>query len=325
MNRAIVFDPRATPPETRIVDFPVRSLEPDEIRIEVRAVPISAYWLSMESVPFVPSWIVAGTVVEVGTAVARPLLGRRVAAMHRTGGLAESVVVPFLAAISLPDELSFVDAVSLAAGTKATLVVDAVMERMAPSEHPPRIAVVHDGTHFGSLVAGLLHAAGSRTIGLSAPPSTAEHQRAIGFHEVIELDTDDADGTAAGLLRLTADATVDAVIDHLGTATLEAVSDVLRPGGVLLRCDRERSPSPPLSDPVANRLAELRAQVVEFAGIEAAAAVVDEIPNRVARVMRAIIDGTIVLPATTLPFDEAERIPELLARGDLAGALVITL
>lgn len=79
-----------------------------------------------------------------------------------------------------------------------------------------------------------------------------------------------------------------------------------------------------MTDLVASRLAELRAQVIEFTGIEAAAAVVDEIPNRVARVMHAIIDGTIVLPTTTLPFDEAERIPDLVARGDLAGALVIT-
>lgn len=318
--KAALFDPTATPPSMRVVDVPSRAVSQGEVRLEVRAVPVSDYWLSLGEEPFVPCWVVAGEIAEVGPGVSHFDVGQRVAAMHRTGGLAEQVVVPVSALRRIPDDLRFEHAVCLTAGMKVSLVVDELLGHLEVSGDRPTVAVVHDGTHFGSIVAGLLNLAGAVVIGVAGPPNSIEDQLSVGFQRAMNPDLEPID---AGLLRLTDGAGVDGFVDHLGETPLGTVTRVLRPGGCFVRCDRTRTPMSDASEADLARFADLDASMVDFAGLEAAARRVGEIGTRVTALVDAITSGSIVLPTTTVPFSDVERVPEMLRSQPLVGSLVV--
>ena len=319
--RAAVYDPNASPPSMRLVEVPHRPIEPNEVRIDVRAVPMSDYWLRLERAPFVPGWVVAGVITEHGPEITRHHVGQRVVAMHRMGGLAESVIVPRSAIHAIPDDLAFVEAATLSAGFKASQVVDELCSRIHGAGPSPTVAVLHDGTAFASILTGLMVQCGAAVIGLAGAPNQIENQLELGFVGAANLDTDPIE---VALLRLTEGRGVDGVVDHLGVMSLDDAWRVLRPNGCFLRCDPLRAPLPPASASATRRFAELDATLVEFDGFAAAGRQIDDMSRRIGVVMRALRDGIIKLRTVEIPFDDVETLPAALRNRTLVGAVVVT-
>jgi NADPH:quinone reductase-like Zn-dependent oxidoreductase len=175
--------------------------------------------------PFVPGYDLVGTVVRAGPGVDPDLLGRRVAAMTKTGGWASHAV---LKAVDLIDVPAGVDP-----GEAETLVVNGVtawqMLHRKARVRPGRTILVHGANSgVGTTLTQLARLHGVRVIG-TANPRHHETLRALG---AIPLDY--ADPALEANIRELAPAGVDAAFDHLGGESLRRSWRALAPGGTLV-------------------------------------------------------------------------------------------
>jgi NADPH:quinone reductase-like Zn-dependent oxidoreductase len=175
--------------------------------------------------PFVPGYDLVGTVVRAGAGVDRGLVGRRVAAMTKTGGWASHVV---LEAVDLIDVPAGVDS-----GEAETLVVNGVtawqMLHRKARVRPGQTILVHGANSgVGTTLTQLARLHGVRVIG-TANPRHHERVRALG---AIPLDY--ADPALEANIRELAPGGVDAVFDHLGGESLRLSWRLLARGGTLV-------------------------------------------------------------------------------------------
>lgn len=126
--------------------------------------------------PFVPGYDLVGTVAEVGSAEDSALVGRRVAALTKTGGWASHVVLDTVDLIEVPAEL--------AADAAETFVVNGItawqmLHRGAKVRAGQTILVHGANGGVGSTLVQLALAAGVRVIG-TASARNADRVAALG-------------------------------------------------------------------------------------------------------------------------------------------------
>ena len=175
--------------------------------------------------PFVPGYDLVGTVVAAGNEADRGLVGRRVAAMTKTGGWASHVLLPAADLVPVGPDLDPAEV--------ETFVVNGVtawqmLHRKARVQPGQTILVTGVGGAVGTTIAQLAIHHGVRVIG-TAGPRHHEVLRAMG---VIPLDYNDPDLSAR--VRDLAPAGVDAVFDHLGGESVVQSWKLLAPGGTLV-------------------------------------------------------------------------------------------
>ncbi|WP_067569095.1 medium chain dehydrogenase/reductase family protein [Nocardia acidivorans] len=174
--------------------------------------------------PFVPGYDLVGTVAAVGSAEDSALVGRRVAALTKTGGWASHVVLEAADLIEVPAEL--------APDAAETFVVNGItawqmLHRGAKVRAGQTILVHGANGGVGSTLVQLALAAGVRVIG-TASARNADQVSALGATPV------DYRGDVVAQVRALAPDGVDAVFDHVGGPGIVDSFSLLAPGGTLM-------------------------------------------------------------------------------------------
>lgn len=175
--------------------------------------------------PFVPGYDLVGTVTAVGPGVDAALVGRRIAAMTKTGGWATHSLLRAVDVVPVPAALD--------AGEVETLVVSGLtayqmLHRRAKVRAGQTVLAHGANGGVGTTLVQLARHAGARVIGTSSP----RHHEALRALGVLPVDYDDPD-LAARVRELAPDG-VDAVFDHIGGASIARSWSVLRAGGRLV-------------------------------------------------------------------------------------------
>ncbi|MFI6006136.1 medium chain dehydrogenase/reductase family protein [Streptomyces sp. NPDC051366] len=175
--------------------------------------------------PFVPGYDLVGTVLAVGAGVGSGLLGRRVAALTKTGGWASHIALDAADVVEVPDGVSAVDA--------ETAVVNGItawqmLHRKARVRAGQTVLVHGANGGVGSILVQLALAAGARVIGTAS----ARHHDALRDLGVAPVDY--RSGDVAARVRALAPGGVDAVFDHVGGEGIVDSWRLLAPGGTLV-------------------------------------------------------------------------------------------
>ncbi|MFD5513262.1 medium chain dehydrogenase/reductase family protein [Streptomyces sp. NPDC127051] len=175
--------------------------------------------------PFVPGYDLVGTVLAVGEGVGSGLLGRRVAALTKTGGWASHIALDAADVVEVPDGVGAVDA--------ETAVVNGItawqmLHRKARVRAGQTVLVHGANGGVGSILVQLALAAGARVIGTAS----ARHHEALRALGVTPVDYRSGDVPAQ--VRALAPRGVDAVFDHVGGEGVVGSWQLLAPGGTLV-------------------------------------------------------------------------------------------
>ena len=175
--------------------------------------------------PFVPGYDLVGIVAAVGAGVDEGLMGRRVAAMTKTGGWASHAVLKAADVVPVPAGLD--------PGEVETLVVSGLtayqmLHRRADVRAGQTVLIHGANGGVGTTLAQLALHAGARVIGTSAP----RHHAALRELGVLPIDYHDPDLVAR--VRELAPGGVDAVFDHIGGKSIARSWSLLAKGGTLV-------------------------------------------------------------------------------------------
>ncbi|WP_328451281.1 medium chain dehydrogenase/reductase family protein [Amycolatopsis sp. NBC_00438] len=175
--------------------------------------------------PFVPGYDLVGVVESVGPGVDRALIGRRFAALTKTGAWATAVVLPAADLVAVPDGVSADEAETV---TVNGLTAYQMLHHVAKVKAGQTVLVLGVAGGVGTLLAQLARHAGARVIG-TASPRQHEALRELGVQPVDYRDPD----VAARVRELAPDG-VDAVFDHLGGASISRSYRLLTSTGALI-------------------------------------------------------------------------------------------
>ncbi|MDD9207729.1 NADP-dependent oxidoreductase [Georgenia sp. 10Sc9-8] len=223
------------PESVEIADVVEPAVGPDSVLIEVAATSVNPVdWKILHGgmqaaiphhLPMTPGWDVAGTVAAVGPAIRDLQIGDRVAAYARKdhvrdGTFAERVAVPERSWALVPDEVDLEVAACLPlAGMTADMLLDA-----AAVGEGDTVLVHAAAGGVGSFAVQLAALRGATVVG-TASERNHDYLRDLGATPVTY-----GEGLVDHVREVAPDG-VDAVVDLVGGAALEATPQVLRDGG----------------------------------------------------------------------------------------------
>ncbi|WP_327299193.1 MULTISPECIES: medium chain dehydrogenase/reductase family protein [unclassified Streptomyces] len=328
-----VVEPEGLEVRTR----PTPAPGPGEVLLEMEATGVSfaeqqmrrGKYYDQPAYPFVPGYDVVGTVVGTGPGVDSRLTGRRFAALLKTGGWADRLLVSAADLVPVPDGVDPVEA--------ETLVVNGItawqMLHRAARVRAGQTVLVHGANGgVGSTLVQLALLAGARVIGTASP----RHHEALRARGVVPVDY-----RAPGLadrLRAAAPHGVDAVFDHVGGDGVVDSFRLLAPGGTLVSYGTAATRDTPGSSrlPVLlligrltlwNLLPNRRSAAFYniWAGKRRAAEFRARTRSDLTQVLSLLADGSLTAAvAARLPLDRAAEALRLAESGTVAGKVVLT-
>src|SRR3954471_12391945 len=175
--------------------------------------------------PFVPGYDVVGTVTATGPDLDPAMIGRRFAAVTKTGSWAYHQLIDVADLVPVPDGVDAVDA--------ETVVVNGItawqmLHRTARVRRGATIVVLGANGGVGSTLVQLARHAGITVIGTASP----RHHPALREWGAIPVDYRDPDMYRR--IREIAPDGVDAVFDHVGGPGIVDSWRLLRRGGALV-------------------------------------------------------------------------------------------
>jgi len=175
--------------------------------------------------PFVPGYDLVGRVVKTGPGVDPTLVGKRFAAMTKTGGWASHILLSASDLLPVPEAIDPLEA--------ETLIVNGItawqmLHSKAQIKAGQTILVHGANGGVGTILTQLALNAGVRVIGTASP----RHHETLRAQGVEPVDYNDID-LAGSVLKL-APGGIDAVFDHLGGASFARSFGLLTKGGVLV-------------------------------------------------------------------------------------------
>jgi NADPH2:quinone reductase len=318
---------RGGPEVLRVVELPLESPGPGQLRVRVRAAGVGSTDLLLlagsyryaPKIPLVPGYEAAGVVDAIGAGVTGFDVGQRVAALTVYGAFAEVLVREAEHFLPIPDGVSDRDAaaVILNYGTAWQMI-----HRVANVRAGGTALVTGAAGGVGTSALQLLRLAGVKVYG-AASASKHATVRSLGATPI--------DYRAAPLDRLTRALEpigVDYVFDSIGGSNIGKCIGALRPGGTLVAFGFMAAPGK-LSQLAmfANIFvgARLRGRVGKFYGITMRYRQ-DPQPLRedLAKIFALLAERKIdPLIARTFPLLEARQALELLAAGSVEGKIVV--
>ena len=175
--------------------------------------------------PFVPGYDLVGTVVAVGGGVSPSLVGKRVAALTKTGAWASLVLLQAEDLMPVPEGVDPAEAEPLIV---SGITAWQMLHHTARIRRGQTILVHGANGSVGTTLVQLAKHVGVRVIGTASP----RHHDALREMGVEPLDYNDAD--LAKSLRRLAPQGADAVFDHVGGESAVASFKMLAPGGTLV-------------------------------------------------------------------------------------------
>ncbi|MGV9263437.1 medium chain dehydrogenase/reductase family protein [Kitasatospora sp. NPDC003701] len=174
--------------------------------------------------PFVPGYDLVGTVLAVGPGVGPDLVGRRVAALTKTGGWASHVALDAADLVEVPDGVGAAEAETAVLNG---LTAWQMLHRKARVRASGTVLVHGANGGVGSVLVQLALAAGARVIGTAS----ARHHDALRALGVTPVDYRD---DVPARVRELAPNGVDAVFDHVGGRGIVGSWGLLARGGTLV-------------------------------------------------------------------------------------------
>ena len=229
----VVLPGRVEPSGLRLVrrDLPPPGAGEALVRVEATAVSFAesamrrGRYYGQPAFPFVPGYDLVGVVERVGPGVDGALVGRRVAALTKTGAWATAVLLAAADLVEVPDGIGADEAETLIVnGLTAYQMVHGSAKVLAGQT----VLVLGASGGVGSILVQLARQAGVRVIG-TASPRHHEALRALGAEPVDYRDPD----VAARVRELAPDG-VDAVFDHLGGKSVNQSYRLLNRTGTLV-------------------------------------------------------------------------------------------
>lgn len=172
-----------------------------------------------------PGYDLVGVVEAVGPGVDRTLVGRRVAALTKTGGWATVVLLAAADLVEVPDGIDPDEAETLIVNG---LTAYQMLHAKAKVQAGQTVLVTGAAGGVGSILVQLARNSGAHVIG-TASPRHHEALRVLGVEPI-----DYRDPNLAARVRALAPAGVDAVFDHLGGASVNLSYRLLNRTGTLV-------------------------------------------------------------------------------------------
>jgi NADPH:quinone reductase len=264
--------------------------------------------------PYVPGFEVAGTVAAVGAGVARELRGRRIAAFTEHA-YAEFATARAQFAYLLPEPVGFERAAAaLVAGVTAETMIRRSGLRAGES-----VAVTAAAGSVGQMLLRLLRLAGAgQVIGAVGSAAKTAAARSAGADVVIDCATEPL---AERLRAATNGVGVDVIFESVGKETLAQAAAALAPFGRMVVFGESGGAGPGLE--VGPLYVENRS-VVGFSGRPFRTRFPVATRRVAERVLRAVADGTLDLPAPrAYPLEGAAEAHRALESRTATGKLIL--
>jgi NADPH:quinone reductase-like Zn-dependent oxidoreductase len=229
----VVLPGKVEPSGLRLIRRPLPAPDAGQARVRVESTAVSfaesamrrGRYYGQPKFPFVPGYDLVGIVEAVGPGVDHALVGRRVAALTKTGAWATSVLLSAADLVAVPD--------GVGADEAETLIVNGItayqmLHGRAKVQAGQTVLVLGASGGVGSILVQLARQAGARVIG-TANPRHHEALRALGAEPIDYRDPD-----LATRVRELAPDGVDAVFDHLGGASVDLSYRLLNRTGTLI-------------------------------------------------------------------------------------------
>ncbi len=220
--RAVRIHELTGPAALRVDDVPDPSVVDRHVLIDVRAAGVNfpdvlqtyGKYQFKPSLPFSPGGEVAGVVTAIGANVSSIAVGDRVAATMLHGAYAEKVVVPEMAVVKLPDDVSF----ETGAATLLTYAttIHALKDR-ANLKAGETLLVLGAAGGVGIAAVELGGLLGARVIAAASTADKLAFCRSHGAHEGIDYSTEDLKERVKALVP----AGVDVIYDPVGGSLAE--------------------------------------------------------------------------------------------------------
>src|SRR5213082_2209818 len=222
------------PEALRLEDVPEPKPEAGQVLVKVEAAGVNFIDVYQRTghykvpLPFTLGQEAAGTVAAVGSGVAEPGVGERVAYTTILGAYAEYAVVPADRVVALPD------GVSTKQGA-AAMLQGLPAHSLATTTYPLKsgdACLAHAAAGgVGLLLCQIAKLRGARVLGTVSTAEKAALARGAGADEIILYTEQDF---AAEAKRLTGGRGIDVVYDSVGKTTFDKSLDALAPRGMLV-------------------------------------------------------------------------------------------
>jgi NADPH:quinone reductase-like Zn-dependent oxidoreductase len=234
--RAIWITKPAGPQALEVRETPDPEPGPGEVRIRVRAAGLNfaevmaaqGLYPDAPKPPCVVGYEVAGVIDALGDGAEGHAAGRRVLAMTRFGGHADTVCVPAELALQVPDAMSFEEAAAIPVNY---LTAYHMLFRVACVRPGERVLVHMAAGGVGTALLQLCRTVDGLEVFGTASAAKHDVLRAEGCTHPIDYHTTDY---AAEIRRLTGGEGVDIVLDPLGGNDWRKGLKLLRPFGRLV-------------------------------------------------------------------------------------------
>ncbi|MEV6960691.1 medium chain dehydrogenase/reductase family protein [Streptomyces sp. NPDC051207] len=237
MQATEIVLPAVGEPETleiRVRELPAPGPGQALVRVEASGVSFAEQqmrrgkYYDMPAFPFVPGYDLVGVIEELGPSEANGdsglAVGRRVAALTKTGGWADRVLLDTADLVPVPDTVSAAEAETLVTNGATAW---RMLHRTAKARAGDTVVVHGANGGVGSVLTQLARAGGIRVIG-TASARNQQAVAALGAHPV-----DYRDDVPARVRELAPEG-VAAVFDHVGGKGIEDSWRLLAPGGTLV-------------------------------------------------------------------------------------------
>ena len=235
--RAVVCKSFGDESTLEIEEIEPPKLGPQQVRVAVKAAGISfADTLFISGVyqtkvppPFIPGVEIAGEVTEVAAGVTTCKVGDRVLAMMvRTGAFAEEVTIDAVAAIRIPDRMTWTDAAGFPGSWGTSYHALTTRARLKAGE----TVLVHGaGSGVGLTAVAIAHRLGAKVIATAGSPAKLAAAREQGADLLIDYSKEDIRDRVKAM---TDGVGVNVVYDPVGGKVFEASLRCIAPGGRLL-------------------------------------------------------------------------------------------
>ncbi len=325
--RAVMLTRKGGPEVLQVAELPVEEPGPGQLRLRVGAAGVGSTDLMMlgggysfaPKIPFVPGYEVAGAVDAVGRGVTEFTVGQRVAALTVYGGFAEFLVRGAEHFLPIPDGVTDREA---AAVILNFVTAWQMIYRVAKVRSGGTALVTGASGGVGTAALQLLRLAGVKAYG-AASASKHDVVRSLGATPI-----DYRVGSMERLVRELEPGGVDYVFDAVGGANIGLCIGALRRGGTLvgfgfMGAAGKLSQAAMFANIFVG--ARLRGRVGKFYGItlryrKDPGPLREDLPKIFALLAERKIDPLI---GRTFPLLAAREALELLARGSVAGKIVL--